>query len=102
MTQNQYFDLNYFIASLLYAQAQQFGFENPHRLKDSEEPSVSYSATVASQSQSNLNHKKQKNEKKPRGDDEEEQQTEAHHLSSGKLLFDALTLCQPPRFQWNV
>merc|ERR1712130_768629 len=38
MTQTQYFDLNYWIASLLYAQAQQYAFENPHLIKDSENP----------------------------------------------------------------
>eukprot|EP00485_Elphidium_margaritaceum_P001967 CAMPEP_0202698140 /NCGR_PEP_ID=MMETSP1385-20130828/11417_1 /ASSEMBLY_ACC=CAM_ASM_000861 /TAXON_ID=933848 /ORGANISM="Elphidium margaritaceum" /LENGTH=1549 /DNA_ID=CAMNT_0049354771 /DNA_START=775 /DNA_END=5424 /DNA_ORIENTATION=- len=103
ITPNQYFDLNYFIASLLYAQAQQF----VHERKDKDiEPSVSQSASVT------VTQSKTEKEKKidgdeaggdgGRGDDDEDRSAvESHHLSSGKLLFDAMSLCQPPRFQWN-
>ena len=108
MTENQYFDLNYWIAALLYAQAQQYAFENPHLTKDFE-PSISnsYSITAQSQTQSQSNIKiksstDSKDNKESKDDDEDKDAVESHHLSAGKLLFDALSLCQPPRFQWNV
>ena len=104
ITENQYFDINYFIASLLYAQAQQYAFDNPHLTKDFE-PSVSqsYSITAPSTSTYTQSKKDSKSESKNDTDDDEDKNAvEAHHLSAGKLLFDALSLCQLPRFQWNV
>ena len=107
MTQNQYFDMNYFIASLLYAQAKQYEFEE--RLNSKlDEPSISNSYSITAQSSTkkeqsapDLSTNKQSTETKD-NDDEDKDAVESHHLSSGKLLFDALSLCQPPRFQWNV
>ena len=109
ITENQYYDVNYWIASLLYAQAQQYAFENPHLTKDFE-PSISnsYSITAQSQTQSTSNilrgkvSAEFKDNKESKDDDEDKDAVESHHLSAGKLLFDALSLCQPPRFQWNV
>ena len=103
MTQTQYFDLNYWVASLLYAQAQQYAFENPHLLikdLDNEEPSKSYSTTAVSAS--SAAQKKERDKESKEDDEGHATAQESKHLSAGKQLFDAMSLCQPPRFQWNV
>ena len=157
ITQNEWFEINYFIASLIYAQSKQYEYGRKGSIGDKmgskndgkneregsvsvtewsrvtgDEPSLNLTTTIktgastgatttggsttpvstqkaekleaseekingTNSGNANENGKKEENNGENLNPDEENQ-----HLSSGKNLFDSLSLCQPPRFQWNV
>ena len=143
ITRDEWFEINYFLSSLIYAQSKQYEYEltqkNNANREDTasitewsrntatDEPSINLNASLNSStanlnagggnkpttpsirknslSKSEINHTGRGaiEEKKNKTDDENlNPDEENQHLTSGKNLFDSLSLCQPPRFQWNV